>query len=297
MSTSGLRAYDGAIAIITGGASGIGRALGLGLASRGATVVLADVDHEDAVQVAADIVAAGGKASASHLDVRDAGAFEALANQTFEAHGRVDYLFNNAGIGVGGVVDDYAVDSWNRVFDVNIRGVTNGVQAVYRPMRKQGFGHIINTASIAGLLPFPLATSYCTSKHAIVGLSSALRIEAADAGVRVSALCPGFIRTPILVNGGKHGGTHLAASVETQLSLMERGKPMDAEPFAKAVLAQIPRNPAFIIVPWWWKLVWLGARLSPSLMLFMATKGYNDAVQVLGADESAAPSPPPADPD
>src|SRR5439155_13844601 len=93
---------------------------------------------------------------------------------------------------------------WHKVFDVNLRGVVNGVQAAYPVMLRQGFGHIVNTASVAGLLPTPTIVSYCAAKHAVVGLSTSLRVEAAEAGVRVSVLCPGAIKTPIL-EGGKYG--------------------------------------------------------------------------------------------
>ncbi len=201
---SGLRTYGGAVAIITGGASGIGRALGEALARRGAHVVLADRQIELAETVAEGIRAKGGRATAAELDVSDFPAIDRLVRETVESLGRLDYMFNNAGIGISGEVRYYDIKDWERVFDVNIRGVINGVQAAYPVMLRQGYGHIVNTASMAGLFPFPVVISYVTSKYAVVGLSTALRIEAAASGVRVSVLCPGTIRTPIL-EGGKYG--------------------------------------------------------------------------------------------
>jgi NAD(P)-dependent dehydrogenase (short-subunit alcohol dehydrogenase family) len=163
----------GRVALITGGASGIGRALGEELAGRGCAVLLADRQVELAHEAAAAI-----GAEAAELDVRDLAAFEALAGEVRDRHGRIDLLFNNAGIGVGGGMETYAAEDWDDVFDVNLRSVANGVQAVYRGMIEQRSGHIVNTASIAGLLPFPWAGSYAASKHAVVGLTRTLRVEA-----------------------------------------------------------------------------------------------------------------------
>ncbi len=200
-----LRTFEGAVAIVTGGASGIGRAIGEALAHRGARVVLADLQVEVARQVAARITANGGQASAEELDVADFPATNRLVQATFQRERRLDYLFNNAGIGIIGEARLYQIEDWEPILGVNLRGVIHGVQAAYPIMLQQGFGHIVNTASLAGLLPYPLCASYCATKHAVVGLSTALRIEAAPAGVRVSVLCPGPVRTPALINGGKYG--------------------------------------------------------------------------------------------
>jgi NAD(P)-dependent dehydrogenase (short-subunit alcohol dehydrogenase family) len=179
-----LRTYRDAVAVVTGGASGIGLALAEELSRRGAEVVVTDLQAELAEEVAAGIRARGGKATADFLDVTDFAAVQRLVEATAEARGRIDYLFNNAGIAVLGEVAHYQIEDWTRVLDVNLRGVVHGVQAVYPILLRQGFGHIVNTASIAGLLPLGGLLSYSTSKHAVVGLSTSLRIEAAAAGVR-----------------------------------------------------------------------------------------------------------------
>lgn len=193
-----IRIFDGATAIVTGGASGIGRALAEELAKRGCEVVLADLQIDLAEEVASEIQVSGGKAKAVKVDVTDFPAMEQLVRETVRRTGRLDYIFNNAGIAIGGNVYHYGIADWNQIVDVNLRGVINGIQAAYKIMMEQGFGHIINTASMAGLMASPGAVAYATTKYGVVGLSKSLRAEAAQIGVRVSVLCPGVIRTPIL---------------------------------------------------------------------------------------------------
>jgi NAD(P)-dependent dehydrogenase (short-subunit alcohol dehydrogenase family) len=262
------------IAFITGGASGIGRAFAEELAKHGVEVVLADRQTELAEAVVAAIRQAGGQAAAHQLDVRDPAQFQRVVDEIVSRTGRIDYFFNNAGIGVGGEVAGYSLADWDDVFDVNIRGVAYGIQAVYPVMRAQRSGHIVNTASIAGLLPTGEACSYAASKHAVVGLSKALRVEAREHGVRVSALCPGVIRTPILT-AGKYGRTNLAPGAEdTMMKLWEQLRPMDPHAFARRALRQVERNVPIIVVPSWWKVLWLIERLSPRLSLWLWGKMY-----------------------
>jgi NAD(P)-dependent dehydrogenase (short-subunit alcohol dehydrogenase family) len=265
----GLRTFDGAVVLITGGASGIGAALGRRLAAKGATLVLADRDHEDAKKVAAGLPGA----EAAPLDVRDAADFEALVASVMQRHRRLDYLFNNAGTGVGGEVKDYSLDDWRYIVEVNLMGVIHGVQAAYPRMITQGFGHIINTASMAGLMAAPLATVYCSTKHAVVGLSRALRIEAREHGVYVSVLCPGVIRTPILT-GGRHGRFTKKVPDAVALKMWDALRPMDVDRFATQVVAEIARNRSIIIVPRWWRLVWWLNRLAPDRVDALAYGAY-----------------------
>ena len=160
-------------AIITGGASGIGRAVGEKMARRGAVVILADRNAEMAGETARAITARGGRAAAAELDVTNAQAFADLINKTAEQHGRCDYLFNNAGVNIAAEARDLTLDDWNLIIDVSLRGAIHGIHAVYPLMIKQGSGHIVNTASIAGLSPFPLSAPYSAAKSAVVGLSVA----------------------------------------------------------------------------------------------------------------------------
>jgi NAD(P)-dependent dehydrogenase (short-subunit alcohol dehydrogenase family) len=265
----GIRTFDGAVAIVTGGASGIGRALGEALAGRGARVVLADVQADLAHAVAEGIRGKGGSATASALDVTDFAAVRRLVEATFEREGRLDYLFNNAGIGILGEARYYSIDDWTRILDVNLRGVIHGVQAAYPLMVHQGFGHIVNTASGAGLMPAPLVVGYCTTKYAVVGLSTSLRIEAATAGVRVSVLCPGVVRTPALIDGGRFGRVVQPIPPEVQRALIDPQRPMPPDRFARRALAAVARNRAIVVIPTSWKVLWGLYRLTPAFGFFV----------------------------
>src|SRR5579871_217126 len=160
MVNAGEKGLGGNVALVTGGASGIGRALAEELASRGAEVFVADRQSDLARQVASGIERSGGRAHPAELDVRDAAAFRRVALDVRRKAGRIDYLFNNAGIGVAGEIAGYTQADWDDVVDVNLRGVTHGIQAVYPAMIGQGSGHIVNTASMAGLVATSEAGSY-----------------------------------------------------------------------------------------------------------------------------------------
>lgn len=272
-----IRIFKGATAAITGAASGIGRGLAEELAKRGCEVMLADRQIELAEEVASKICASGRKAMAMKVDVTDFKAVEQLVQETIERTGRLDYIFNNAGIGIGGNVSHFAIEDWNQMMDVNLRGVINGVQAAHRVMIAQGFGHIVNTASLAGLTPSPGNVAYATTKYAVVGLSNSLRAEAAKLGVRVSVLCPGFVRTAILEGGGKYGKMLIDLSPEQHrqmLEMIEKFKPISPDIFAKKALNLVAKNKAIIVVPAWWKLVWWMNRLFPSAGIDLVGKSF-----------------------
>jgi NAD(P)-dependent dehydrogenase (short-subunit alcohol dehydrogenase family) len=185
------------VAIITGGASGIGRALCEELARTGTIIIAADINVKGAEQVAADISGNGGNARAEALDVTDAEAVKVLIDRVTAEYGRLDYMFNNAGITVGAEVRDMGLEHFCSIVETNLYGVIYGTFYAYKVMVKQGFGHIVNTASSAGLIPMPTQVPYCTTKFGVVGFSKSLRLEAAALGVRISVVCPGFVRTGI----------------------------------------------------------------------------------------------------
>jgi len=268
----------GPVAVITGGASGIGLAIGAELVLRGATVVLADLDADAAELAAKQLSAAGpGTATAVELDVTDGPAVLRAYRAVRDEHGRLDFAFNNAGIGVGGLAEELTLEHWDRTIDVNLRGVVHGVHAAYPLMLAQGHGHIVNTASLAGLVAPAIMTPYTATKHAVVGLSLALRAERASRGVRVSALCPSFVQTPLLdnINPGLPPTTASRRSRARIRRLQPRIYP--AERLARDVVRGMARNRALIIAPGHARVLARIARHLPAAALAMnrlAVRGY-----------------------
>ncbi|HTZ08238.1 MAG TPA: SDR family oxidoreductase [Acidimicrobiales bacterium] len=257
------------MAIVTGAASGIGRALAAALVRRGATVVLADVDGAGAAAAAVALGAGPpGRAAGVGLDVRDAEAVTELVERTAADHGHLDILCNNAGVGVGGPVLELGLEHWQRVIDVNLRGVVHGVAAAYPVMVRQGRGHIVNTASLAGLLPAPMLTPYGMTKHAVVGLSVSLRMEAAAHGVRVSVVCPGVIDTPLLDKGNPDDLPPVPGTPDVRAMLSALiGRPYPAADLAEDVLVGLERNRPLIVTPRHARTAWRVYRASPRLVI------------------------------
>lgn len=262
--------FQGKVAIITGGASGIGRAIGQQLSKLGAIVVLADINAKLAKETAENIIKNGGKAQPATVDVSDAAAVQRLVDNTVAEHGRLDYMFNNAGVVLFGEVRDMTLDQWRRIVDVNLYGTIYGVAASYPRMIEQGFGHIVNTASLAGLAPLPVAVAYSSTKHAVVGLTTSLRAEAADLGVKASVVCPGLIDTPI-----KDTLTSLDFDKQKAIDGMPI-KFRSADYCAKVVIDGVARNKPIITVTFSAKILWLLYRFSPSLALWIAKLSMRD---------------------
>ena len=276
-----MSALSGKVAFITGGASGIGAALTSKLTDAGAEVWIADRQFEIAEELARRLADSGATVHVVELDVRDPAAFERAIADTVQTSGRIDYLFNNAGIGIGGEVDTLSLDDWNDIIDVNLRGVIHGVQAAYPVMIRQRSGHIVNTASMAGLVTTSAQAGYSATKHAVVALSKTMRVEAASHGVQVSVLCPGVVRTAIL-SGGEYG-PHDSISREDLVKLGEALRPMDPDTFAEQALRAVLRNQAIIVVPRWWKALWYLERLSPALSMRTAAAALRRTRQVQSA--------------
>ena len=240
--------FNDKTALVTGGASGIGRALGAELEAAGARVILCDIAPGD---------------SCRQLDVRDETAFAALAEDV----GPVDLLVNCAGISMGGATHEMSSSHWDRIVDVNIRGVVNGVRAVYPSMIARGQGQIVNVASGAGLVAPPFVAAYAMTKHAVVGLSTALRAEAALHGVRVNVLCPGAVETPILDRMPDADLPETASapvSARSYLAVVKQ-KPIAADRFARLALRAIGKDRGIIVVPRSARSLWYLHRLSPPL--------------------------------
>ena len=211
--------------------------------------------------MATAIADSGGRATASRLDVSQEQDIGRLARDTAVAYGRLDYQFNNAGIAIGGDARDLTVDQWRRVLDVDLYGVLYGTLAAYPIMVRQGFGHIVNTSSAGGLLPMPLSAPYCTAKHAVVGLSLSLRAEGADLGVKVSVVCPGYVRTKIFENA-------VVVNLPQELAGRTPGrvKMIGAAQAAQVILDGVARDQAVIAFPRYVRLAWRAYRLFPRVV-------------------------------
>ena len=193
-------AIEGALALVTGAGSGIGEATALRLAGGGARVLCLDIDGQAAADVAQRCSAAGPPAAALTCDVADADAMLTLAAEVERAHGELDVLINNAGVGVLGDFLDSSVEDWRWLRAINLDGVAHGCYAFGPGMVSRGRGQVVNVASGAAYLPNRQMAAYCASKAAVVALTQCLRADWARNGVGVSVVCPGIISTPIAAN-------------------------------------------------------------------------------------------------
>ncbi len=197
--TAQTKDFDGKVALITGGASGLGRASARLLAERGARVVIADLNDDAGAATVADCEAAGSEATYVRTDVTQDEQVAAAVATAVDAWGSLDVAINNAGInGPTKFVADYTPEEWDQVIAVNLNGIFHGIRHEVPQMVKQGGGAIVNTSSGAGLVGFPMLPAYVASKHAVLGLTKAAALAYVRDGVRINAVCPGSTRTPLL---------------------------------------------------------------------------------------------------
>ena len=206
------------VAVITGAGSGIGRASAIKFAREGAKVVVADVQDDGSAETVRSIQSAGGTAAAIHTDVTDASAVDRMIKTAVETYGRLDILFNNAGMIIKGTVLDVDEESFDRIFAVNVKGVFLGCKAAIPIMLSQGGGVILNTASQMGTVGFEESSIYPATKGAVIQMTRCLALDHATDGIRVNALCPGPIETPMNLQS-----SHLMGDVaEDQKRLIDR---------------------------------------------------------------------------
>jgi len=223
----------GKAVLITGGASGIGRAAAEAFAREGARVVIADLDEKGGRTTVEKLRAGGAEAHFVRADVARSADVAALVAKTVSLYGRLDCAFNNAGIeGAVSPIVDYPEDTFRRVLEVNVVGVFNCLRAELPQMLAQGRGAIVNTASVAGLIGAGGLSAYIASKHAVLGLTKTAALENAKLGVRVNAVCPGVIQTPMLDRLAKSA----AGFVEGVTAVTPMGRLGTAEEIAEAVV-------------------------------------------------------------
>lgn len=263
--------FNGKNVIITGAADGIGKSLALKLNQQGAKVIATDINEE---KLALLTGLTNGSVVCEPLDVTDADAVELLFKEVKEQLGQIDYVFNNAGIAVTGDCRDISLDQWRKVTDVNQWGVIHGAMAAYQIMADQGNGHIINVASLAGLIPFPTNLPYSATKSAVAGLSMSLRAEAQDLGIKVSVVCPGFIRSNIF------DATEMVNVPREAIVSNIAFKLVETDVAADKILSGVTKNKAVIVFPSYAKILWWIYRLSPALVKPLALQLIRDLRKV-----------------
>lgn len=249
------------VAAITGASSGLGRALAVELARRGYHVAIADVDADGADETLCLVRAVGGSGFFMELDVRDPEALEAFASQVMERYERCDLLINNAGVGASGRVGEASLDDWRWCLDINLRGPIYGCHVFVPIMRRQGFGHIVNIASIAAYAQAPRMGPYNVSKAGVVALSESLRAELHGSGVGVSVVCPAFFPTKI--------ASSMRFTDPREQSSAQRlvdASSLSAADVSIAILEAVERKEPFVVLPAYARLIFLTRRLFPALM-------------------------------
>jgi len=273
-------------AVITGAALGIGRALAIDWAQQGWKVGLVDFNMEEAENTLNMVEKVGGSGETFRCDVREAEEVQAAADHFFDAWGRIDLVMNNAGVGVAGEVADIPLEEWRRVIDTDLWGVIHGCRAFIPRMKEQGGGHIVNTASMAGILSGAEMAPYNVSKAAVISLSETLKMELAPYNIGVTVICPMAVQTSVLETATytdefQHELAYVA---------MENVK-MPIEEFARKVTKAVERNRLYVVPHLTGKVLCLLKRFSPPsfygtaaflnrksllkpLFMYMARKGY-----------------------
>lgn len=234
--------FEGKVAFVTGASSGIGRATAEAFAARGASVALVDIDpHGD--EVAARLRAEGHRAFYQRCDISDEREVEKAVTRTIEELGSLDFAFNNAGVeGHSAPIADDSIQNWNHVISVNLTGVWNCMRSQIRVMSKARSGAIVNCSSVAGLRGFAGSAPYVASKHGVIGLTKSAALELADKKIRVNAVCPGLISTP-MIDRATHGDP---AALKALLAYEPVGRAGAPSEVAEAVLWLCSESSSFV---------------------------------------------------
>jgi short-subunit dehydrogenase len=253
----------GALALVTGAGSGIGRATAMALAARGASVVAVDIDEVAAERTAAECRERGAAiAGARRVDVADRGAMEVLADEVHGTHGPLDVLVNNAGVGLTGRFTDTTLDDWAWIRSINLDGVVHGCALFGPAMLERGRGHVVNVASALGYVATATEPGYVTTKAGVLALSQCLRADWHRDGVGVSAVCPGVVDTPIITDGTRFRGDQASPTKRRRTErVFKRGH--RPEQVGAAIVDAIERDRAVVPVGWEARVGWALHRLAP----------------------------------
>ncbi len=265
------------VAIVTGAASGLGRALSVELGRRGWHVVVADVNDQGSQETLALVRTAGGEGQVEHLDVTKPDAWQALRDKLQATHSQLDLLVNNAGVGVGGEVGELSLDDWHWIININLYGAIYGCHTLIDWMKKNPRGaHIVNIASMAAIVSAPGMAPYNVTKAGMLSFSETLYGELKPFGIGVTGVCPAFFATNILRSGRFH--------TDQQRKMAERmmsSAKMTAEDVARQILRAVDRKQLYVIEPAVARFYWRFKRLMPVRLLNMIA---NRRAQDLAAD-------------
>jgi NAD(P)-dependent dehydrogenase (short-subunit alcohol dehydrogenase family) len=245
--------FKGKGCVVTGAASGIGYAVSEELLKAGAVVFMADRDTKTLASAVGQLSAHEGRVHSMDVDVTKEEQVRKMVEDAASQQGRLDVLFNNAGIGGTMAIEQATMEHWRRIIDINLWGVIYGIHYTLPIMRRQGAGHIVTTSSIAGLMPLPFQALYCASKYAVTGLSESLRFELADEGIRFSVICPSEVVSRIW------GTPILGERVEVK----PPASALPAEDAAKTILAGVANNEGIIALPDSARQIWRDYWSSP----------------------------------
>ena len=237
--------FAGKVALITGGGSGIGRAISLAFAARGTAVAIGDIDPEGGAETVRLIEERGSDGFFQVVDVTDSTAVEEFVTAVYRQFGRLDFAVNNAGIegSNGRKITQYDQEMFARVMDINVNGVWHSLRAELPFMEQQGHGVIVNIASIAGLLAMPRNAAYAASKHAVIGLTRSVALEYIRKGIRINAVCPGYTNTPMVERGFAQNPV-MGEQLVNMIPARRLGKP---EEIAGAVMYLCSDEAAFMV--------------------------------------------------
>ncbi len=254
--------------LITGAAGGIGRALTLEFTSKGSNVIMADIDEEGMESVAAEVRAGGGKAIAITADVTRPEDLDTLTGRAIDKAGRVDILVNNAGVAMVSEVKDTTWDEWEKILAVNLLGPIQLTSRLLPHMISNGRGHIVNIASMAGLMGIPGLTSYSVTKFGMVGFSEALRAELHSYGIDVTAVCPGVVNTPIIHTSPIKGFDEEMRNPPSVIMI-------SPEKAAREIVRGVRRNKAKVIPSTPPKIIYALKKILPGPVEFILIKAYS----------------------